>query len=103
MHLYTHVRIKKKEKSSKWGRDLDQLHELAAVVVDELFSRTSGVGKLVHDSSSQLQNPNDSLSNDKINQIQLKTKVKHFGGLAPCPNKKKQPTIHCGTQKGIEF
>lgn len=41
--------------------DLDHLHELEAVVVNELLSGSCWVGQLIHNPSCQLQNPNDSL------------------------------------------
>ena len=38
--------------------DLDQLHELEAVVIDEFLSGSSWAGQLIHNPSRQLQNPN---------------------------------------------
>jgi len=65
--------------------DLDQLHEVEAVVVDEVLSGSSWVCQLIHNPSCQLlKNPNDSLlqyQSIKNKDSQPKKKKKDLGFL----------------------
>lgn len=78
MTIHNSYAHKTHEICAKEELDLDQLHELEAVVVDEVLSGSSWAGQLIHNPSCQLQNPNYPLLQHQSIKNRANKKKKHF-------------------------